>query len=456
MAGFPRLFALRLIVVLFGLGMAGPLAAQSLFERLVMPGPLSETHAELETECANCHTSFSQGAQDPLCLDCHKPIAADIAANEGYHGRAAEAQSQECSHCHTDHEGRDFPIVDLDREVFDHNNTDFALVGAHAVTSCESCHLPTVAFRDAPQTCIGCHREDEPHRGELGTDCADCHTTTTWTEIEDFDHAATGFVLLGGHEEVACTTCHQNEVYADLPDTCVGCHRIQDVHADRFGPKCETCHTVTTWTEVRFNHDTDTKFALTGKHEEIECNTCHTGPVETADLPLDCVGCHTADDPHNGELGPDCASCHGTEGWRQDVAFDHDLTNFPLIGLHVLVPCEGCHLDTTFHPTGESCVDCHLADDAHEAALGTECSDCHNPNGWAFWIFDHDVQTDFALTGLHVGLQCEACHAVGSLPSEVSTACIDCHRDDDKHLGRFGTACEACHTTESWTGARLQ
>ena len=36
------------------------------------------------------------------------------------------------------------------------------------------------------------------------------------------------------------------------------------------------------------------------------------------------------------------------------------------------------------------------------------CDACHNPVGWQAWTFDHDVQTDFPLTGGHADVAAHA------------------------------------------------
>src|SRR5689334_13196691 len=92
--------------------------AQNLFERLVMPGPLVSGHAKLETECGSCHEPFSHASQTQLCLACHKETRADRQAGKGFHGRDPDAAKLECSHCHTDHEGRSADIVRFDPETF--------------------------------------------------------------------------------------------------------------------------------------------------------------------------------------------------------------------------------------------------------------------------------------------------------------------------------------------------
>ena len=448
-------------IALFGLLVlvfwSGAASAQTFFERLVMPGDLIAGHAKLEPNCSNCHAPFSKNQQRTLCLDCHKEISRDIDAGAGFHGRRPEIKVQECNHCHTDHVGRDADIVRLDRETFDHDFTDFALDGAHVGLACVSCHEDGKKFAAAPGECAGCHEEDEPHMGRLGRDCASCHKTAAWNDLKPFDHSGTGFALDGAHRDIACASCHLGEVYKGLPSTCADCHRIQDVHQGRFGLRCETCHAVTKWTEVRFNHDTDTRFMLRGKHAEAKCEACHTANLYGQKLATDCYSCHRDDDPHDGQLGEACDSCHSPEDWLKEVVFDHDITRFPLIGLHAVVPCEGCHQSAAYRDAPTGCVDCHEADDFHEGRLGKTCSTCHNPNGWERWVFDHDTQTRFALTGAHFGLECKACHSdARSADLKIPGACISCHARDDTHRGQFGSQCQTCHTTKSFRNARLR
>lgn len=447
----------RLAPLLALVFLSAPAHPQSLFERLVLPGDLIEGHADLQKDCSNCHENFSRGAQDNLCLDCHKPLAADIREKTGFHGRAPLAGANGCNQCHTDHIGRSANIVPLDTEVFDHDQTDFTLRGTHARTPCTACHAAGKKFREAPGQCVDCHEKDEPHNGALGRECADCHRATDWATLRDFDHSQTRFPLQNSHIAVACAACHVGETYVGLPRTCAGCHRIQDIHQNRFGPRCESCHVSTRWSQIRFDHNRDTDFTLTGKHVQAGCNSCHGANVSDHPAPTTCVGCHRADDPHKGTLGARCGTCHTTEGWHSDVAFDHDLARFPLIGLHLLVACDSCHVTSNFTDVGMDCLSCHRADDAHKGRLGADCETCHNPNGWEFWLFDHNRQTRFTLTGAHSGLKCESCHRpTGPVSLRGSTACISCHARDDKHRGEFGRQCGLCHTTTSFRGARLR
>ena len=424
--------------------------AQTLFESLVLPGPVIEGHAKVEADCGKCHDPGSRKSQPKLCLECHKDQAADIAGARGFHGRDRNAAASDCKHCHTDHKGRTADVVQLDRETFNHTLTNFELKGAHASARCGGCHAAGVKFRKAPGPCVECHKQVEPHKGNLGTACQGCHNETNWRKTKPFDHGTTKFPLTGAHKEVACTGCHAGERYKGVGRTCVTCHAVQDKHGGRYGLKCEACHAPSKWATIAFDHAKATKFPLRGKHATITCDTCHTGDLYRDKLATQCVACHGKADPHKGQLGKRCESCHKETGWRQKVAFDHELTRFPLVGLHGAVACEECHRTPQFKDAPQACDKCH-PDKHHEGRLGPQCERCHNPNGWGLWRFDHDRETKFPLTGAHHGLDCHSCHKTKTTGRiEVSKECVACHSNDDAHGGSFGRVCEKCHNTTAF------
>ena len=424
--------------------------AQTLFETLVLPGPVISGHAKIESQCGQCHEPGSRKSQPKLCLACHKDVGADIADKRGYHGRDPTISAQDCKHCHTDHKGASFDIVQLDRETFNHARTNFALTGAHASVTCNACHPANTKFRKAPGTCGECHKAGDPHKGRLGSSCESCHEDTSWHKTKPFDHGRTKFPLVGAHRDVACSGCHAGEKYAGLGLTCVACHKPQDKHGGRYGDKCETCHSARKWSEISFDHGKATKFALHGRHGQVACDACHTGDLYRVKLKTTCVSCHGKADPHKGQLGTACERCHVDTGWRQKVSFDHDVTRFPLVGLHKGVACEECHKSQRFKEAPMACAKCH-ADTHHEGRLGPACEQCHNPNGWTRWRFDHSKQTHFPLTGAHNGLDCHACHRAKVTGRIVlGSTCFGCHAADDAHSGSFGTVCEQCHDTTSF------
>ncbi|MEN8206864.1 MAG: cytochrome C [Pseudomonadota bacterium] len=484
---------------------------------LVMPGQVIEGHAKYEDECGRCHKPFSKESQSRMCLDCHEKVDDDIRQKQGSHGMG-KTRDIDCNYCHTEHKGRDADIIQMGIETFDHDSTDYLLKGAHIMTNCDACHVPGKKYREAPKSCVKCHKENDNHKGHLGDKCADCHDERSWLS-QEFDHDATEFTLLEKHADVECNSCHVNQQYKDLPKDCHVCHGVNDVHAGRYGPKCSECHSEAGWDRTRFDHDRDTEYSLDGKHGEVKCDVCHAGKLHQEKLDSECISCHRGDDEHNGRYGrkcqschkphgwdkarfdhavktdyplrgrhqevscaschrgeayeeklaSDCFSCHGQDdahkgqegeqceqchdedGWGERVRFEHDMTSFPLIGLHAVTPCEECHLNTEFKMAVSDCGVCHQPDDVHELRLGQRCERCHNPNGWSLWEFDHNVQTDYSLDGAHEGIDCLSCHdRDASQGIKMSTACADCHRADDVHDGQFGRYCDRCHITKSF------
>src|SRR5262249_305140 len=148
-----------------------------------------------------------------------------------------------------------------------------------------------------------------------------------------------------------------------------------------------------------------------------------------------CVSCHRKDDGHEGQLGPRCEHCHGQDNWRRILSFDHDLTRLPLIGRHAIVTCEECHRSLRFKDAPLACAPCH-PDQYPVGRLGPNCELCHNPNSWPRWLFDHDKQTRYPLTGAHRGLNCHACHVTKNVTKiTLATDCNSCHQKDDIHVG---------------------
>ncbi len=435
-----------LCLALLCLAVSRPAMAQSA-ESVLSPGPLNKAHAKWDDSCRSCHTPFDRKAQDRLCADCHKEVARDIAAKTGFHGRMKPAS---CRSCHTDHRGREGVIVQLDPKEFDHRQTDYPLAGKHRGVKCDSCHQPGKAYRLAPGECVDCHRRDDVHKGSSGARCADCHTEQSWKETR-FDHSKARFALTGAHVQAKCEGCHKNAAYRETPGTCVACHRGDDKHKAKFGEKCDSCHSDVRWKDVRFRHDTDTRYPLRDKHREVRCTSCHTGWLYRDAAPTTCVGCHRKDDKHKETLGTECASCHTEKGWRQVERFDHDRTAFPLVGRHTKPDCKDCHKSQVYREAPSTCVACHRKDDAHRNNLGERCGDCHTESAWTVPRFDHQ-RTGFALKGAHAkpSLACKACHADPRSYRGTPKVCADCHRKDDPHAQALGPTCDSCHTEQSW------
>jgi hypothetical protein len=451
----PRLWVrLATAALLVAASSAAP--AQTI-ESVLRPGDVIAGHAKWEEDCAQCHVRFDRAAQDRLCMDCHKDVGQDMRERTGYHGRL---KPQACRSCHTDHKGRDARIAEFDPQRFDHAQSDYPLRGKHAKAECTKCHEPKKKYRQAVQECNACHRKDDVHKGTLGVQCADCHTENDWKQAK-FDHDKTRFVLRDKHAAAQCTACHKKgSDYKEAPRTCIGCHRKEDDsakgHKGLYGERCDSCHGAKAWKPSTFNHDADTKYALRGKHRSTKCADCHTGHLYRDKLGSACIDCHRKDDDgpkgHRGSLGRDCAACHVEGGWKEKAKFDHDRTQFPLLGKHADTKCADCHKSTNYKEAPKDCIGCHKKDDKHEATLGTKCESCHIERDWKTTTrFDHD-RTRFKLRNAHAAktLACKACHADLKHYRDTPMECYACHKKDDKHEGQQGTKCESCHGDRDW------
>jgi nitrate/TMAO reductase-like tetraheme cytochrome c subunit len=374
------------------------------------PGDLTSAHAHLEgiSNCTQCH-DLGEKVSNNKCLSCHKAIKSRIDQKEGYHS-SREVKGKECAECHSEHHGRKFEMIRFDEKSFDHNLTGYELTGAHKTADCRQCHKPD--FMD--QTNI-----DSPEKSFLGLDqqCLSCHT--------DY---------------------HQNT----LPTDCNKCHVTE-----AFEPA------------TKFDHD-KSKFALLGKHKEVDCASCHKEEIRNGRefqqfTGLDFANCNSChDDPHQNNLGTDCKSCHKESSFQDFVGrnrFNHNTTHFPLKGKHRPLDCKECHTINTgplavFQDRkGVAVNDCNTChEDVHDGKFGLSCSDCHNENSFTASInldaFNHNL-TDFALQGKHEEVDCKKCHVSESFTEPLPfNTCTACH--EDYHEGAFMVNlevrdCADCH-----------
>ncbi len=305
------------------------------------------------------------------------------------------------------------------------------------------------AHLEGNSNCSQCHESREK---ELSTGCVDCHSP-----LKEKIEAKIGF-------------------HADKPDKCGECH------SDHNGKNFELVY----WPKDinKFNHD-ETGYILTGKHQKLKCNKCHTSEKikepsiinwanEHSQFPIldrtflgleeTCQSCHK--NIHRDQVSNDCASCHNTSDWNLAISeFDHNRAKFLLTGAHKQVDCIKCHPAQTDHPeqvwqlTGmayENCNSCH--DDYHKGTFGQSCETCHTTVDWKkdLKTFDH-AQTKYPLKGKHITVQCNECHQkkyAGFLPKY--DRCNRCH--EDKHYQQFaqrneGGDCTPCHNVNGFIPA---
>ncbi len=246
-------------------------------------------------------------------------------------------------------------------------------------------------------------RDDNPH-GAIEVLCSTCHSPDGWKPAridKSFDHGQFGLPLDGGHGAVACASCHKSLEFTKVSNTCASCH--QDIH----------------W----------------------------------------------------GELGVDCAQCHSTRSFSDRAQqINHALTRFPLEGAHRTLDCRSCHAPgpdgaLTFRGAPTTCFACHrgafdqtVAPSHVAAAFSSDCTSCHSKATWRGASFDHSL-SDFALTGAHQAVTCQACHA-DKIFTGRSKTCVSCHlvnfdqtKTPPHQAAHFDQNCLSCHTTAEWKGA---
>src|SRR5579871_138247 len=275
--------------------------------------------------------------------------------------------------------------------------------------------------------------------------------------------------VVSGHAkyEKECSNCHEPFSKKSQTRLCLACHK--ETAADRRSAKgfhgrqtdaatqeCTICHTdhkgrdadIVFFDRETFNH-TLTNFELRDAHKSVQCDGCHGPNVKFRNAPGRCFDCHKAADPHKGRLGEACDNCHGESTWLQVKAYDHDKTRFPLRGAHRNVACASCHVGEHYKGIGAGCADCHTIQDVHVGRYGAKCDTCHDQNKWTTILFDHD-KTKFPLRAAHAKVKCDTCHTGDLYRDKLATACVSCHRKDDRHEGQLGARCERCHSEDNW------
>ena len=390
--------------------------------------PLQGKHRSVE--CLSCHAREGDRALDkdafpaPLsqtfsrfkpvahasCLDCHE----DPHANRF---------GQDCRSCHTV-DGW-LVLQGTTRERAFHEQTRYPLRGAHVNIACKSCHGPFPGVKAVFKglrfdKCTSCHVD--AHLGQMGKPgrpvaaCDTCHTVEGFrpARYEARDHVS--WPLAGAHEAVACNLCHRAEPALEARASplrawilkrsrkdaisltqfhppgdvsrCDACHA--DPHAGQFAKRvkkagCADCHEVAAWQKVRFDHDRETKFPLTGAHARAACESCHLadagGVMRFTPLKDTCASCHA--DVHAGQFASargaavDCQRCHTTAAWER-TTFQHrpPFTSFELTGKHATAGCADCHRDVVvaanvrtprYRGVPQTCEGCHV--DAHRGAF---------------------------------------------------------------------------------------
>ena len=478
--------------------------------------PLTNGHANVP--CASCHVGGNYNLQiaatDCGNSQCHLTTWQQT-SNPQHSAAATVFPIAGCSNCHN--------TVSWQNATFDHSTTGFPLTNSHQlapagkVTTCTDCHINNNYNLQIQPTDCGnsqCHLNTNYGGGWQGTtdpvhsaagtafaatNCSNCHNTVSFLTAT-FDHASTGWPLLGSHQLApagkvnACTDCHVNNNYTftSANTDCYGCHQAAWNSTPSFGGNvpnhitagfptslCSQCHDTIAWTDSTFNH-ANTGFPLTSSHQIAPagkvtgCDQCHLGNYSSLAIqPTDCGNsqCHlttwqqTNNPTHSSAGAPfavaNCSTCHNPTLWT-NVVFDHAVTGWPLTGSHQLAPagkvvaCTDCHIGNNYNLTAANtdCYGCHQTAWQSTTTIGgsvpnhitagfstSMCSTCHDTLLWADGKFDHTT-TGFPLQGPHMlPPRTTVTGAIGPMVN----ACTDCHIGGNYTTGYPTTDCYGCH-----------
>lgn len=326
-------------------------------------------------------------------------IVTAVFAEKSPHGETLKIN---CAVCHTTDNWNKIRTGE-----FNHNKTNFPLVGQHQTVNCRKCHT-SLEFSKAKTDCNACHTDI--HQGTVGQDCARCHTPNSWivNNVKQI-HQQQGFLLIGAHASADCARCHTSSSqlrFDNIRTDCFSCHKNKydettggriDHKALGFDIDCGRCHNMTglDWSSNGrgFEHGF---FPLTGGHN-IACDVCHFENDYKTKLSSDCYSCHsgtydaTNNPPHaSAGFSTDCKTCHSINAWTP-ATFDHE-KYFPIkSGKHQGINCIECHTNSANYAIF-ACTNCHehsksRMDSKHDEVGGyvynsTNCYSCH-PKGKA-------------------------------------------------------------------------
>ena len=264
--------------------------------------------------------------------------------------------------------------------------------------------------------------------------------------------------LLAGLSVLLSTAWSQNTLkspHGELSYSCADCHASSSL--DRYDNK------------GGFKHE-QTRFSLTGKHEDLSCKDCHTS-LRFKQSSSRCASCHT--DIHREQLGSDCQRCHTTQGWQAHDKINqvHRERNFPLIGAHQQIDCDACHTgqkEQEYAQTRANCLECHgskyssTTNPNHKAAgFSSDCQECHGRTfqTWGDALFQHT--NELQLKDRHQSLTCQECHQENY--KGLSQACLQCHQKDyeatqEPAHGKlnYPKDCALCHDQKQWRNATFE
>lgn len=361
-------------------------------------GPLSTSHAFIETKCEVCHVpaeSFRMHVGDLACLTCHdapphppSPTPASLASASAGQATAA-ADAPDCAACHREHRGRVQLAVTRDQFCIDcHSGTNRAADERSPVTGFPDGHPPfttSAAGATDPGTVRFNH---EVHikadlRGPNGPEtleCVMCHQPELARSLSSALPRPSGRLMQPISYEQQCARCHvlYFDEFIDAPAP----HEKPEV-VRAFVEQALREHIAANPGDLRRERPIRRLPLNFPRPPEPPARTPQewvTRRAARAEVLLwskTCAECHTVDAVTARAL-PTIAPANLRSEWMPRAAFSHTP--------HLMVRCEACHAATesrltsdVLMPSVTTCATCHTENTGTMA----QCAECHRYHDWS-------------------------------------------------------------------------
>ena len=240
------------VVTLGGLGFAfslplfvhrGGAGAAPGWQEFVSPGPLTEAHAFLGNDCTSCHTPHI-GVTASNCIACHANDEELLSQPE----TAFHASVGSCVGCHTEHQPPPATPTSMDHERLVAIARSRGSEPEHAwinqvLGRADSLRLPHARLtpQELALDCASCHANEEPHRTLFGTNCASCHSTSTWN-IPEYRHPSP--------MSMNCAQCHSAPPSHYMGHFGMISRRVAG-RPRAAANECGQCHQTTSWNDIK-------------------------------------------------------------------------------------------------------------------------------------------------------------------------------------------------------------
>lgn len=130
--------------------------------------PLTGAHKAVA--CQDCHASKRFNEAPRECVACHQ--------------KADVHKSKLGTRCESCHNTRHWKAWEFNHD----KQTRYPLVGAHVRVKCDACHTQKAPagkpIAETGSRCFDCHGRDDPHDGQFGPRCEQCHVSTKWLQLD--------------------------------------------------------------------------------------------------------------------------------------------------------------------------------------------------------------------------------------------------------------------------------